>query len=76
MNKILIVPDIHGRDFWIEPCQKWQGSIVFLGDYHDPYSFQVSLNRSRLNLKKLVEFYENNADRIICLIGNHKIKNL
>lgn len=71
MSKILIVPDVHGRDFWIDPCQKWEGSIVFLGDYHDPYPFQVSVKKSRVNLKNLVNFYEDNINRITCLIGNH-----
>ena len=69
--KILVVPDIHGRDFWIEPCQKWQGSIVFLGDYHDPYPFQVSKDNSLKNLEKLVNFVTVNKDRCICLEGNH-----
>lgn len=71
MSKILCVPDVHGREFWREPCQDWQGSIVFLGDYHDPYSFQVSQDKSRKNLEKLVEFYKENSDRIVCLLGNH-----
>lgn len=71
MNKILVVPDIHGRSFWIEPCQNWQGSIVFLGDYHDPYPFQTSVNRSLDNLEKLVDFVTSNKDRCTCLFGNH-----
>lgn len=71
MSKILCVPDVHGRDFWIEPCQNWQGSIVFLGDYHDPYPSQVSKVDSYKNLKQLVEFYEENSSRITCLLGNH-----
>ena len=69
--KILVIPDIHGRDFWIEPCQKWQGSIIFLGDYHDPYPFQVSEKKSLKNLEQLIEFITNNKDRCTCLIGNH-----
>lgn len=69
--KTLVVPDVHGRKFWIEPCLNWQGSIVFLGDYHDPYFEEVSKDNSLKNLKKLVEFYESNKDRIICLLGNH-----
>ena len=38
--KILIIPDIHGRDFWIEPCKHIDefDKVIFLGDYHDPYS--------------------------------------
>jgi len=71
MTKILVVPDVHGREFWKEPCQQWQGSIVFLGDYHDPYPFQVSQSKSLENLKELVEFYEENKDRVTCLLGNH-----
>ena len=69
--KILCVPDIHGRDFWIEPCHNWQGSIVFLGDYHDPYPVQVSEKKSLENLEELVNFVNNNKDRCTCLIGNH-----
>lgn len=73
MSKILVVPDVHGRDFWKEPCQKWQGSIVFLGDYHDPYPGQVSKKQSLANLEELVEFYKeyNQDNRIVCLLGNH-----
>lgn len=71
--EILVVPDIHGRDFWVEPCHNWQGSIIFLGDYHDPYPYQVSKNNSRKNLEKLVDFYKENKDRCTCLLGNHDI---
>lgn len=71
MSEILIVPDIHGRDFWKEPCQKWQGSIVFLGDYHDPYPYEVSKKTSLKNLKQLVDFVSNNKNRCTCLMGNH-----
>lgn len=70
--KILVVPDIHGRDFWKEPCQKWQGLIVFLGDYHDPYPSQVSIKRSLKNLEELVEFVTNNTN-CRCLLGNHDV---
>ena len=42
MKKILIIPDVHGRDFWKEPVKQElknnETSIVFLGDYLDPYS--------------------------------------
>ena len=37
MTKILVIPDVHGRTFWKEPCNNWEGKIIFLGDYHDPY---------------------------------------
>ncbi len=69
--KILCVPDVHGREFWIEPCQQWQGFIIFLGDYHDPYFFPETPESSLENLKRLVKFVTKNRDRCICLEGNH-----
>lgn len=72
--KILIIPDVHGRDFWIEPCQHIDefDKIIFLGDYHDPYTFQVSQETSRHRLRdELVPFIESHKDKVICLFGNH-----
>lgn len=70
-NEILVIPDVHGRDFWKEPCREWEGKVVFLGDYHDPYPQQVDKTTSLENLKILVNFYENNKSRVVCLLGNH-----
>lgn len=75
MNKILIIPDIHGRGFWKTPCNNWEGDIVFLGDYHDPYEFEINGEQSLRNLRELVEFVENRRrtsnSKTVCLIGNH-----
>lgn len=75
MNKILIIPDIHGRGFWKTPCKDWKEDIVFLGDYHDPYEFEISEEQSLRNLRELVEFIENRRktsdSKTICLWGNH-----
>lgn len=74
--KILILPDIHGRDFWIEPCSYPENydKIIFLGDYHDPYSFQVSQDKSRHQLRDLlVPYVEKYKDKVICLLGNHDL---
>lgn len=72
MSKILVVPDIHGRDFWKEPCREWKGKVVFLGDYHDPYPWEVTESQSIENLKEIINFYKENKNRVICLIGNHE----
>jgi hypothetical protein len=75
--KILVIPDVHGRDFWIEPCKNAAESnsvdkIVFLGDYHDPYPYEVSSDTSRHRLRdELVPFVKNNRDKCVCLFGNH-----
>ena len=74
MSKILILPDIHGRDFWKEPCQHIDefDKVICLGDYHDPYPFQVGKDTSRHMLRdEFVPFVEAHKDKFICLYGNH-----
>ncbi len=79
--EVLVIPDLHGRDFWIEPCHNWWGSIVFLGDYHDPYTAIVgepTKEESLENLRKLSKFVterrkhpEKYDSWCSCLLGNH-----
>lgn len=74
MARLLIIGDVHGRDFWEEPCKHIDefDKVIFLGDYHDPYPFQVSKETSRHQLRdKLVPFVEANRDKVVCLFGNH-----
>ena len=35
--KVLIVPDVHGRDFWKQAVNSDADKIIFLGDYLDHY---------------------------------------
>jgi predicted MPP superfamily phosphohydrolase len=73
MNEILIVPDIHGRNFW-KPALKYQGSVIFLGDYTDPYSHEGFTQQDAYNgLLQIVNFKKENPDRIILLVGNHEL---
>ena len=78
MTKILVIPDVHGRDFWKEPCNNWKDRIVFLGDYHDPYGEYVDEEPNKVesltNLRELATFVENRRkiSNVICLLGNHK----
>lgn len=72
--KLLIIPDVHGRDFWEEPCSHIDefDKVIFLGDYHDPYLTQVSRDKSRHQLRdKLVPFVKEHQDKVVCLMGNH-----
>jgi predicted phosphodiesterase len=74
MSKLLIIPDVHGRDFWVEPCTHIDDydKVIFLGDYHDPYPSQVSAKLSRHRLRDMfVPFIEEHKDKVICLYGNH-----
>jgi len=72
--KLLIIPDVHGRDFWMEPCSHVDefDKIIFLGDYHDPYSWEVSQDTSRHRLRdSLLPFVQQFPDKVVCLFGNH-----
>ena len=72
--KLLVIPDVHGRDFWIEPCSYIDkfDKVIFLGDYHDPYYSQVDYKTSRKRLEeKLLPFVLEHQDKVICLFGNH-----
>lgn len=72
--KILIIADVHGRNFWIEPCSHHEefDKIIFLGDYHDPYPYQVSQDVSRYRLRDdLLPFVLEHRDKVVCLYGNH-----
>lgn len=73
---ILIVPDIHGREFWVNPCNNWNGDIIFLGDYHDPYTFEVSKDKSLKMLQELVKWNDTRINKPIFLLGNHDISYL
>lgn len=79
MTKVLIIPDVHGRSFWKEPCNNWKDKIIFLGDYHDPYGEYVDEEpnkaESLTNLRDLAEFVENrrHTSDVICLLGNHDL---
>ena len=78
--KRLIIPDVHGRDFWREPVKKvledTSANIVFLGDYTDPYGAEWPndfdyLQHTVDNFKEILELKKQYPDRVTLLIGNH-----
>ena len=80
MRKTLIIPDVHGRTFWKEPC-KWAAKndipIIFLGDYFDPYGYEeITPEMAIENGKELADFVNKNRELCITLIGNHDLEYL
>jgi hypothetical protein len=85
--KVLVLPDIHGRKFWrqaiannIDKVDK----IIFLGDYLDPYGYEIEENSELMecnsfydsqNLLKMLEdiisLKKNEPNKYILLTGNH-----
>ena len=79
MAKVLIVPDVHGRKFWHKAMEMIDevDQVVFLGDYLDPYPDENITPDDALNeFYKILEFKDKYPDKIVLLIGNHKILNL
>ena len=73
--KILIIPDVHGRDFWKKPCEdmsQWD-KIVFLGDYVDPYPDEASQEDVIPILQEIVSLKEVYKDKVVLLWGNHDL---
>ena len=70
---ILIVPDVHGRSFW-EPAMNYDGEVVFLGDYLDPYSSEgISASQALETFMQIIDFKRRNPERVTLLTGNHEL---
>ena len=70
----LVVPDVHGRNFWKEPCKNFDKyeKIVFLGDYVDPYGYEGITKENAIdNFKEIIFFAKEHSDKVILLLGNH-----
>lgn len=75
MTNILVLPDIHGRNFWkiILPIQKDYEHIVLLGDYFDPYDYEGITNKQALdNFDEMMSNLE--LDKCEFLLGNHDVQ--
>lgn len=74
--KIIVLPDIHGRDFWksaigrIDDCDR----VVFLGDYFDPYGFEgISVSSAVDNFTEILQFVKDYRHKVVMLLGNHDL---
>ena len=73
-NLILVIPDVHGRTFWLDKTNDISGydKVIFLGDYLDPYKDEnITVEDAIENFKEIIEFKKNNMDKVILLLGNH-----
>lgn len=77
--KVLIIPDVHGREFWREPVKEvlenTDAKIVFLGDYLDCYPWEFDHNHYQQQaidvFNEIINLKKENKDRITLLLGNH-----
>lgn len=76
MNGIIIIPVIHGRDFWEKPVRENLGKehIVFLGDYLDPYEYEgIASWEVFPHFEDIVALKKENPDDVTLLLGNHDL---
>ncbi len=77
VNKIAVVPDVHGKSFWEEAKEKIDSvdEVVFLGDYLDAYTFKILANREIEldNFLKILNLKKEYPEKVVLLLGNHDI---
>lgn len=77
MSKILIIPDVHGRDFWREPVSRIDDyqEVIFLGDYLDPYESREHISREEAfdEFVDIMKLKTKHPDKVTLLLGNHDL---
>ena len=69
-HKILVIPDVHGREFW-RKAKDFKGNIVFLGDYLDPYpSEHIDMEKAMTEFLDIMDWAKKN-EKVHLLLGNH-----
>jgi hypothetical protein len=75
-NKIIIIPDVHGRTFWIDAVWGHENDdIIFLGDYLDPYTSIEGITREQAmkNFMNILSFKDEHPNNVTLLLGNHDL---
>lgn len=74
--KILVIGDIHGRTIWKDIIEKESpDKVIFLGDYVSTHD-NISADQQLSNLNNILNYKEENSDKVILLRGNHDIQHL
>lgn len=69
---VIIIPDIHGRDYWKKVNPECHDKIVFLGDYVD--SWDISNEDTYNNLEEIINLKKQYPEKVKLLIGNHDLQ--
>ena len=74
-ERIIVIGDIHGEGAWRDIVEKHPGcKYIFLGDYCDPYNYDLSDEEVIANLCSIIEFKKQKMDDVVLLLGNHDIQ--
>lgn len=79
-NKLLLISDIHGRNFWKEATEKYTDQVdkvIMYGDEVDPYQWEGYTRKDAIQaLKDVIEYKQKYGDKVILLWGNHALQYL
>lgn len=73
---VIIIPDIHGRDFWrwTVSQRKEEDTLIFLGDYLDPYEDEwIYWSDAYKGLLDIIALKQENPEKVVLLWGNHDL---
>ena len=75
-SKIIIIPDLHGREFWrgaVKDLSEYT-HVVFLGDYMDPYEDDwIYWSDAFQSLQDIIAFKKERPNQVTLLFGNHDL---
>lgn len=75
-SKIIIIPDLHGREFWRGAVNDLgeDTHVVFLGDYMDPYEDDwLYWCDAFQSLQDIIAFKKARPNQVTLLFGNHDL---
>ena len=76
METQIIIPDLHGREFWRGAVKDMGESdhVVFLGDYMDPYEDDwIYWSDAFKSLQDIIAFKKAHPGQVTLLYGNHDL---
>lgn len=73
-KKIAVIGDVHCRTDWqkIKNLLDYD-RIIFMGDYFDPYEYNISYDERLDNFEKILQLKKENPHKVILLFGNHDL---
>lgn len=75
MARTMIIPDVHGRTFWLNAFNQnidKVDHVVFLGDYLDPYQEEGVTQKEAFEMfLDIIEIKKKYGQKVILLLGNH-----
>lgn len=71
-KRYLVIGDIHGRTIWKDIIEKEDpDKVIFLGDYVSTHE-GIPADQQLSNLENILNYKEENSDKVVLLRGNHK----